>query len=67
MWCKRCGPRKEWLDREVAAERKSKMRYMEYGKKWVAAKREKVEEGEYSECMEARRRKEAARPQEVKA
>jgi len=67
MWCERCGSKKEWLDREVARGRKLKMRCTECGKKWVAAEREKVEEGECSECMEARRRKEAAQPQEVKA
>jgi len=66
MWCERCGPKKEWLDREVAAGRKLKIRCMECGKKWVAAKREKVEEGECSECMDARRRKEVVQPQEVK-
>ena len=22
MWCKRCGPKKEWLDRKVAVGRK---------------------------------------------
>jgi len=62
MWCERCGPKKEWLDKEVAVERKLKMKYTEYGKKWVAAKREKVEEGECGECRKAKRRKEAAHP-----
>ena len=57
-----CGPKKEWLDKEVAAGRKSKMKCTECGKKWVAARREKVEEGECGECREAKRRKEVAHP-----
>ena len=52
MWCKRCEPKKEWLDREVAAGRKSKIKCTECGKKWVAARREKVEKGECGECKE---------------
>jgi len=67
MWYKRCEPKKEWLDKEVAARRKSKMKCTEYGKKWVAARREKVEKGECGECKETRRRKEVVQPQEVKA
>ena len=60
MWCKRYGPKKEWLDREVAAGRKSKMKCTECRKKWVVARREKVEEGECGKCKKAKRRKEAA-------
>ena len=60
MWCEKCGPKREWLNREVAAGRKSKMRCTECGKKWVAAKKEKVEAGECNKCEESRRRKEAA-------
>ena len=67
MWCEKCGPKREWLDREVTTGRKSKMRYMECRKKWVAAKRENVEAEECNECEESRRRREAARPKEVKA
>jgi len=67
MWCEKCGPRKEWLDKEVAAGRKSKMKCTECGKKWVAAKRKEVEEGECGECNEAKRRKEAAHPNKGKA
>ena len=48
------------MNREVAAERKLKMRCTECGKKWVAAKKEKVEAGEYNKCKESRKRKEAA-------
>jgi len=66
IWCERYGPKKEWLDREVAAGRKSKMKCTKCGKKWVAARREKVEEGECSKYRETRRRKEAAQPHEVK-
>ena len=50
------------MDKEVAAGRKSKMKCIECGKKWMAARREKVEEGECGECREAKRRKEAAHP-----
>jgi len=60
MWCERCGPKKEWLDREVAARRKSKMKCTECGKKWVATRKEKVEAGECNECKETRRRREEA-------
>ena len=60
MWCEKCRPKREWLNREVAAGRKSKMRCTECGKKWVAAKKEKVEAGECNKCEESRRRKEAA-------
>jgi len=38
------------------------MKCTECGKKWVAAKREKVEEGECGEYREAKRRKEAVHP-----
>ena len=62
MWCERCRPKKEWLDKEVAAGRKSKMKCTECGKKWVAARREKVEEGECGEYRKAKRKKEAAHP-----
>jgi len=48
------------LDREVTAGRKSKMRCMECGKKWVSAKKENVEAGECNECEESRKRREAA-------
>ena len=48
------------MNREVAAGRKLKIRCTECGKKWVAAKKEKVEVGECNECEESRRRKEAA-------
>ena len=57
MWCEKCGPKKEWLDSEVAAGRKSKMKCTECGKKWVAARRAKVEEGECGECRKTKRRK----------
>ena len=57
MWCKRCGPKKELLDKEGAAGRKSKMKCTECGKKWVAARRAKVEEGECGECRKTKRRK----------
>jgi len=60
MWCRRYGPKKEWLDREVATGRKLKIKCTECGKKWVAARREKVKKGEYDECRKAKRRKEAA-------
>jgi len=60
MWCEKCGPKREWLDREVTAGRKSKMRCMECGKKWVSAKKENVEAGECNECEESRKRREAA-------
>ena len=66
MWCERCGPKKEWLDREVAAGRKLKMKCTECGKKWVTTRKENVEAGECNKCKEARRRREAARPREVK-
>ena len=62
MWCKRYGPKKEWLDKEVTVGRKLKMKCTECGKKWVAARRETVEEGECGECREAKRRKEAVHP-----
>jgi len=67
MWCERCGPKREWLNREVRAGRKSKMSCTECGKKWVAAKKENVETGECNECKESRGRREAARPKKVKA
>jgi len=67
MWCEKCGPKREWLNREVRAGRKSKMSCIECGKKWVAAKKKNVETGECNECEESRRRREAARPKEVKA
>ena len=66
MWCKRCRPKKEWLDREVAAGKRSKMRCTACGKKWVAAKKEEVEAGECNKCEDKRRKKEAAQPREVK-
>ena len=66
IWCNRCRPKKEWLDREVATGRKSKMRYTVCGKKWVAAKKEEVEVGECNKCKDKRRKKEAAQPREVK-
>jgi len=59
MWYERCGPKKEWLDREVAAGRKSKMKCTEYGKKWVATRKEKVEAGECNEYEKTRRGREA--------
>ena len=34
MWCERCGPKKEWLDKEVAAGRKLKIKCTECRKKW---------------------------------
>jgi len=43
MWCEKYKPKKEWLDKEVAIGRKSKMRCTACGKKWVAAKKEEVE------------------------
>jgi len=54
------------LDREVVAGRKSKMRCTNCGKKWVTAKKEKVEAGECNECKESRRRRKVVRPKEVK-
>ena len=66
MWYEGCGPKREWLDREVAAGRKSKMRCTECGKKWVAAKKEKVEAGECNNYGETRRRREAVWPKEAK-
>jgi len=57
MWCEKCGPKKEWLDREVVAGRKSKIKCTECRKKWVAARREKVEEGEYGKCRKTKRKK----------
>ena len=66
MWCKRCRPKKEWLDREVATGRKSKMRCTAYGKKWVVAKKEEVEAGECNKCEDKRRKREAAQPREMK-
>jgi len=38
MWCERCRPKKEWLDREVTTGRKSKIKCTACRKKWVAAK-----------------------------
>jgi len=66
MWCEKCGLKREWLDREVATGRKSKMRCTACGKKWVAAKKMEVEVGECNKCEDKRRRKEAAQPREVK-
>jgi len=60
MWCEKCGPKREWLNREVIAGRKSKMRCTECGKKWVVAKKEKVEAGECNKCEESRRKREVA-------
>ena len=66
MWCERCRPKKEWLDKEVATERKSKMRCIAYRRKWMATKKEEVEAGECNMCEDKRRKKEAAQPREVK-
>jgi len=67
IWYKKYKPKKEWLDREVATGRKSKMRCIKCGKKWVVAKKEKVETGECNECKEKRRRKKVVQPKEMKA
>ena len=67
MWCEKCGSKKEWLDREVAIGRKSKMKWTECGKKWITARKEKVEVEECNECEEARRRRETAWPKEIEA
>jgi len=67
MWCERCKPKKEWLDREVATRRKSKIRCTACRKKWVAAKKVEVEAEECRECEEERRGKEGVQPREVKA
>jgi len=66
MWCNRCRPKKEWLDREVATGRKSKMRCTACGKKWVVVKKEEVEAGECNKCKDKRRKKEVVQPREVK-
>jgi len=50
MWCERCRPKKEWLEREVAIGRKSKMRCTACGKKWMAVKKEEVKAGECNKC-----------------
>ena len=66
MWCERCRPKKEWLDRKVATGRKSKIRCTACGKKWVVAKKEEVKVGECNKCEDKRRKRKAAQPREVK-